>query len=100
MTSIPAHGPGSNSGHGHVWERPDGAKVRCGGPGICQTCANDAVMYGFTARPNQPVTAPATTDVADEIGALGQIVAILEQMSPAARQRSLIYLGARYGWPS
>ncbi len=32
---------GTNSGHGHVWARPDGAKVRCGGPGLCSTCAAD-----------------------------------------------------------
>ena len=26
-------------GHGHVTPRPDGAKARCGGPGICRECA-------------------------------------------------------------
>jgi hypothetical protein len=33
---------GANTGHGHVWERPDGAKARCGGPAICAQCALDA----------------------------------------------------------
>lgn len=33
--------PGTNSGHGHVWERPDGIKARCGGPGICKECLDD-----------------------------------------------------------
>ncbi len=28
-----------NKGHGHVHERPDGVKARCGGPGICSVCA-------------------------------------------------------------
>lgn len=28
---------GSNTGHGHVWERPDGVKMRCGGPKEAQT---------------------------------------------------------------
>lgn len=32
---------GTNSGHGHVWERPDGVKVRCGGPGMCSECSRD-----------------------------------------------------------
>lgn len=34
-------GPGTNTGHGHVWPRPDGVKARCGGPGICEECASD-----------------------------------------------------------
>jgi hypothetical protein len=25
-------------GHGHVYPRPDGARARCGGPGICPEC--------------------------------------------------------------
>ncbi len=33
---------GTNMGHGHVWERPDGRKTRCGGPAICTHCALDA----------------------------------------------------------
>lgn len=33
---------GTNAGHGHAWERPDGAKARCGGPGVCSECAGDA----------------------------------------------------------
>lgn len=32
---------GTNSGHGHVWRRPDGIKVKCGGPGLCGACASD-----------------------------------------------------------
>lgn len=32
---------GTNTGHGHVWARPDGLKVRCGGPGICIMCSKD-----------------------------------------------------------
>src|SRR5688500_10385336 len=33
-----AMGPGTNTGHGHVWPRPDGVQARCGGPGICPVC--------------------------------------------------------------
>jgi hypothetical protein len=34
--------PGTNTGHGHVWERPDGKKARCGGEGLCSQCKADA----------------------------------------------------------
>ena len=33
--------PGSNTGHGHVYPRPDGARARCGGPALCGKCAAD-----------------------------------------------------------
>lgn len=36
-----AYMPGTNTGHGHVWERPDGVKARCGGPGLCKLCSKD-----------------------------------------------------------
>lgn len=34
-----------NTGHGHVWPRPDGVKARCGGPGMCSACNNDEKWY-------------------------------------------------------
>ena len=36
--------PGTNTGHGHAWERPDGMKARCGGPALCRQCATDAAL--------------------------------------------------------
>jgi hypothetical protein len=30
-----------NIGHGHVWPRKDGNKVRCLGPGVCKQCTYD-----------------------------------------------------------
>lgn len=30
-----------NIGHGHVFPRPDGMKMRCGGPGLCTECSKD-----------------------------------------------------------
>lgn len=36
---------GTNSGHGHVWERPDGMKARCGGPMMCAECAKDYAEF-------------------------------------------------------
>lgn len=31
-----------SQGHGHVVPRPDGARARCGGPGICGVCRDEA----------------------------------------------------------
>lgn len=39
-------GPGTDTGHGHVWPRPDGARMRCGGPGLCRACTADAATLG------------------------------------------------------
>ncbi|NPW30301.1 hypothetical protein HPR93_20520 [Pseudomonas aeruginosa] len=33
---------GANVGHGHVFPRADGVKMRCGGPGLCPECSADA----------------------------------------------------------
>lgn len=35
--------PGTNSGHGYAWRRPDGVLARCGGPSICQECSSDVL---------------------------------------------------------
>jgi hypothetical protein len=42
VTAPTPNAPGTNTGHGHVWERPDGRKARCGGPGLCSQCSTDA----------------------------------------------------------
>lgn len=34
----------TNTGHGHVWERPDGFKAHCDGPGICAQCSKEAAL--------------------------------------------------------
>lgn len=36
--------PGTNSGHGWAWERPDGMKARCGGTSLCSQCKEDATV--------------------------------------------------------
>lgn len=38
-------GPGTNTGHGHVWKRPDGTVMRCGGPSYCAQCRADQVRF-------------------------------------------------------
>ena len=57
-----------NTGHGHVWSRPDGLKAKCGGPTICAVCAKDAASVATppaaahaaaVSEPWQPIdTAP------------------------------------------
>lgn len=32
----------TNAGHGHVRPRPDGNRMRCGGPRLCKVCAAEA----------------------------------------------------------
>lgn len=34
----------TNSGHGHVFPRPDGVRMRCGGPALCPECARDSAV--------------------------------------------------------
>lgn len=56
-------------GHGHVFPRPDGAKARCGGPGICPMCSAEyARLHNGTAVPgsgmvDQPLPQPGRGDV-------------------------------------
>ncbi len=33
----------ANTGHGHVYPRPDGVRARCGGPEMCGECSIDFV---------------------------------------------------------
>lgn len=47
---------GTNVGHGHVFPRADGVKMRCGGPALCSECAADA--YRARAALAQPSPAP------------------------------------------
>ena len=48
-----------NVGHGWVVPRQDGARVRCGGPGLCMACQAEAMMLRATEQaaqrtPTQP----------------------------------------------
>lgn len=42
-----------NTGHGHVWKRPDGLLARCGGIKMCKVCARDAEK--MTVRSGQSI---------------------------------------------
>lgn len=65
--------PDTNTGHGHVWSRPDELKVRCGGSTMCRECAMDEFAliqwyqdhsYGFQEM--RAVFDQAAIDAADE----------------------------------
>ncbi len=46
--------PNLNTGHGHVIARPDGARARCGGPGICHECSKElAALKAAVKRRSQ-----------------------------------------------
>ena len=64
--STAAHG-NPNTGHGHVFPRPDGVKARCGGPAICAECALDAQRKRIAEKapePNNPEPTPSEADKA------------------------------------
>lgn len=65
---------GTNTGHGHVWARPDGVKARCGGPGLCKECSREQVAWNNCLPepkrfpPMPPITEP-TQPQADALAA-------------------------------
>ncbi|HFQ8289640.1 TPA: hypothetical protein ACHTAX_005748 [Pseudomonas aeruginosa] len=47
---------GTNVGHGHVFPRADGVKMRCGGPGLCSECSADAARARAALAQPSPTT--------------------------------------------
>ena len=47
-----------NTGHGHVFPRPDGVKARCGGPALCSECAFDYFRKYQDGAPQKAAEAP------------------------------------------
>ncbi|MFO6387241.1 hypothetical protein ACLBV0_04420 [Pseudomonas aeruginosa] len=52
----PVEQVGTNVGHGHVFPRADGVKMRCGGPGLCSECAADASRARAALAQPSPTT--------------------------------------------
>lgn len=67
-------GPGTNTGDGHVWPRPDGQQLRCGGPAHCLRCTVDAAMLSI-----------ATGSEAAESGAPGELASAFATLAAAAK---------------
>lgn len=58
---ILAEQAGANVGHGHVFPRADGVKMRCGGPGLCSECTADASCARAALAQPSPAIATAPT---------------------------------------
>lgn len=56
----PVEQVGTNVGHGHVFPRADGVKMRCGGPGLCSECAADASRARAALAQPSPTPHPAS----------------------------------------
>lgn len=63
----------SNTGHGHVYMRPDGFLAKCGGPGICTECAKDLALL----MAHDGYEPPTTDDLIDTIDAQAAEIARL-----------------------
>lgn len=73
--------PGSNTGHGHVFPRPDGARARCGGPALCSHCRADAEREQLGGPREPRVWLPTDTVPGD--------VLVLTHAGPVLRGRDL-----------
>ncbi|MFU3391677.1 hypothetical protein ACM7KZ_29045 [Pseudomonas aeruginosa] len=66
LNKAPVEQAGTNVGHGHVFPRADGVKMRCGGPGLCSECAADA--YRARAALAQPSPGQAEAERPEVVG--------------------------------
>lgn len=74
-------GPGTNTGHGHVWPRPDGMVARCTGTRSCRTCQVDEVMLaGRIAAERVPALRWEWRD-GSWIGRSGELAAAMVELS-------------------
>lgn len=101
-------------GHGHVTPRPDGMKARCGGPALCQKCAQEAATAGFYQGGEQRVPCPTcgtsvppgqvaqrvteSTSAEALIGGKRSAGDIRELLRAALRARVQAMSGADYCW--
>ncbi|MGK8745400.1 hypothetical protein ACRS6P_23310 [Pseudomonas aeruginosa] len=87
---------GTNVGHGHVFPRADGVKMRCGGPALCSECAADA--YRARAALAQPSPAPTEgfTHFPELLESVQQMDAMLKANSAQAEAERLEVVGVRY----
>lgn len=51
-----------NTGHGHVFPRPDGVRARCGGPGICLDCSRDLARKNAQENGEHPKSEAVTSN--------------------------------------
>lgn len=98
MTDVPAFPPvadalvapavpesARNVGHGHVFPRPDKRLARCGGPGMCRECSQDAVLRAGVEQDIQETNAVA-------VGRLRALAGLLRDKAPVTRATLLEHL--------
>ena len=67
-----------NVGHGHVFPRPDGRRARCGGPGLCRECSQEAVLRAGADQDRRESIAAA-------LGLLQGLCSLLRDNEPVRR---------------
>lgn len=79
--------------HGHVTPNPDGSQARCGGPGICADCSQEAAILKFnqTANTDWRVKYNELVDkyskVVDDKGKLvDQVIALKDELYKLKKQ--------------
>lgn len=75
---------GANVGHGHVFPRADGVKMRCGGPGLCSECAADA----YRARATLAQPSPAQAEQAEGFTHFPELMESVQQMDAMLKANS------------
>lgn len=88
-----------NTGHGHVYPRPDGVRARCGGPALCSICGADYQRKlreeGFAIAPEPVVLVPPAPP--DEVSFHPDASEAIRHSMPYAehRRRLIEYLLAK-----
>ncbi|MFO5967309.1 hypothetical protein [Pseudomonas aeruginosa] len=78
---------GANVGHGHVFPRADGVKMRCGGPGLCSECTADASRARATLAQPSPASDLDPFNLAPHAGAFNEAPAEALKPEPAEVER-------------
>ncbi|HCF1395728.1 TPA: hypothetical protein NH846_006165 [Pseudomonas aeruginosa] len=78
---------GANVGHGHVFPRADGVKMRCGGPGLCPECSADASRARTALAQHSPASDLDPLNLAPHAEAFNEAPAEALKPEPAEADR-------------
>lgn len=76
---------GGNTGHGHVWARPDGATARCGGPGLCSECSRDQTLLYASNVPGTFAIGDRVEKFTGEARYFGTVVSVYRTLRASIR---------------
>lgn len=51
------------NGHGHIVQRTDGSRMRCGGRGLCRQCNQEFAEYSSVCTPNMPAVSKKAAEL-------------------------------------